>query len=133
MILGELRDFGPRSGDMYTVLDVMGEKYGPDAREYIESIDYLQEIAGTPINELSYDRLMELAKKLLATPVFRGGRSDNQTGTKKLPEPMTVLRKFAYLSSAINYMVKKGIELENNCLKVIAFLREIDKKKKGSS
>lgn len=44
---------------------------------------------------------------------------------------MTVLRKFAYLSSAINHMVKQGIHLDNNCLKVVAYLRELDKQKKA--
>lgn len=131
MVLGELRDFAPRDGDLYSVIDVMSMKYGQDGREYMESMEYLQPIAGCKISECTYDRLMELAKELLETPVYKGGKAGTDSGTKKLPEPMTILRKFAYLSAAINNLVKKGIHLDNNCLKVVAYLRELDKKKKA--
>lgn len=136
MVLGELRDFKPRDGDMYTIMDVMLAKYGETGREYIESIDYFEKICGHPISWCTYDRLMAHAKMLLETPVYRGGGNTKQGGrggTRKYPEPMTVLRKFAYLSSAINFMVKQGLDLENNCLKVVAFLRELDKKKKETN
>lgn len=133
MVLGELREFKPRDADMYTIIDVMEAKYGCDGREYIETMGYFDEIAGDTIGSLTYNKLMTHAKKLLDTPVYRGGGNTKQGGrggTKKYPEPMTVLRKFAYLSSAINHMVKQGIHLDNNCLKVVAYLRELDKKKK---
>lgn len=134
MVLGEIRDFKPRDSDMYSVMDVMSAKYGEDGREYIETMDYFDKICGHAISWCTYDNLMAHAKLLLETPVYRGGGNTKQGGrggTRKFPEPMTVLRKFAYLSSAINHMVKQGIHLDNNCLKVVAYLRELDKQKKA--
>jgi len=130
MLLKERFDFNARPDDMYTIIDVMEAKYGAESREYGETMDYFQELCATPLASLGYNELMAHAKKLLATPVYRGGQKGVGSGTKKLPEPMTVLRKFAYLSSAINFMVKKGIPLENHCLKVVAYLRDLHKQKK---
>jgi hypothetical protein len=133
MVLGEVKDFSPRDGDLYTLADVMEEKYTETGREYIESMDYFSSISGCSINELTYEKLMWHAKLLLETPIYRGGgnsKDGKRGGTKKLPQPMTVLRKFAYLSSAINHMIKKGINLENHCLKVVSYIRNIEEKRK---
>lgn len=133
MISREKDAFNVRDQDMYTVLDVMTTKYGYDSREMNDCEFMFNEcdIWHTYIGELDYDLLMKHAKKMLTTQIHRGGSKKNGTGIRKLPQPMTVLRKFAYLSAAINHMVKQGANLENHCLKVIAFIREIDKEVKS--
>ena len=133
MVTKEKDDFGVQPQDMYTVLDLMVAKYGHDSREMRDCEEPFKtiDIWHTYICKLDYETLMKHAKTLLSTYVFRGGKKGSETGIKKLPQPMTVLRKFAYLSSAINDMVKKGVDLPNHTLKVIAFLRELDKEKKN--
>lgn len=132
MITKEKEAFNVQPKDMYTVLDVMMTKYGENSRE-LNDCEYLFLECGiwhTYICELSYSKLMECANQMLNTPIYRGGCKKNNTGIKKFPAVFTVLRKFAYLSSAINHMVKLGSNLDNHCLKVVAWLRDLDKKEK---
>ena len=126
-----MRDFDPDPNHMYTVRDVLINKYGESGREYIETHTYFTPILDSYIFHLDKERLMELAKTLLKTEVLRGGSSKSNSGKKKLPEPMTILRKFAYLSSAINHMIKQGVSITNNTVEVIAYLRELSKRKKN--
>lgn len=123
-------DFDADPNDQYTILDVMLAKYGEESREFKESMDYFIGIANTFLGSLTYENMLEHSKYLLSKKVKRGGSKKNDSGTEKLPEPMTVLRKFAYLSAAISFMQKNGVNLDNNAAKVVTYLREIDKKRK---
>lgn len=133
MITREKDNFAVKEGDMFTVLDVMVSKYGHNTREMNDCHVHFQniDIWHTYVNRLDYETLMRHTKTLLETPIFRGGAKGNETGIKKYPEPMTILRKWAYLSSAINDLVKKGANIENHTTKVIAWLREQAKEKKN--
>lgn len=134
MITQEKDNFKVRDKDMLTVLDVMIAKYETyDSREMCDCEEHFRavDIWNTYICELDYETLMKHANTLLNRLVARGGSKGITSGTTKLPEPMTILRKFAYLSSAINYMIKQGANLDNHTTKVIAFLRELDKEKKN--
>ena len=134
MVTQEKDSFGARDKDMLTVLDVMLAKYETyDAREMKDCEEHFKnvDIWNTYISELNYETLMKHAHTMLNTPVSRGGSRGLTSGYTKLPEPMTVLRKFAYLSSAINHLIKQGADIDNHTVKVIAFLREMDKEKKN--
>jgi hypothetical protein len=133
LILREADNFGAQPEDMYTIQDVMTAKYGEGARETKESIGYFQEIMCVPLRDLTYDKMMDHANMLMKKVIYRGGQGKNSSGrvsgTCKLPEIMTVLRKFAYLSSSINYMIKNGVNLTNNAAKVVLYLRDLEKYK----
>lgn len=133
MIIKEKESFNIRPKDIYTVHDVIITKFGENSRELNDCQYFFSkcDIWNLYICDLSYNKLMECANQMLNTPIFRGGCKKNNTGIKKFPAIMTVLRKFAYLSSAINYMVKLGANLDNHCLKVVAWLRDLDEKKKN--
>jgi len=135
MILKEKRDFAVLEGDMLTVLDVMMTKYKtPDSAEMRACEDYFREadIWHTYINTLTHDVMLKHAKRMLTTPIIRGGNREKPgTGTTKLPAPATVLRKFAYLSSAINHCIKLGANIDNPTVKVITYIREYEKEIKN--
>jgi hypothetical protein len=76
---------------------------------------------------LSHEVLMNHCCMLLNTPIYRGGRQDGSSGVKKLPSTNTVLRKFAYLSSAINDLIGLGFNVPNECPRIISFLRNTAK------
>jgi len=133
MILKEKAAFAPEPEHMYTLLDVMVAKYGYGSREMNDCEPYFKPYWHTYMSKLTYDVLMEHAKLLLKTKIRKGGNVKNNKGVLKLPQPMTILRKFAYLSAAVNEMIKKGVPLENHALKVVAYLRELDKKEKNGS
>lgn len=131
MLTREMRDFDADPNHMYTILDVMVARFGYEAREFKESLEYFREIQNSYLGSLGYEGLLKHAKKLLTVKIQVGGSAKTHSGRRKLPEPATVLRKFAYLSSAINDMVKKGVNLTNHSLKVVAYLRECDKEVKS--
>lgn len=134
IVLKEPDNFGVKDDDMYTILDVMLAKYGADDRDFKASMDYFIVLANTYLSHLPYNVLLEHAKKLLTEPIYRGGSKRGESGRKKLPETMTILRKFANLSAAIGFMNKNGCDIENNAIKVVRYLREMinDENRKSS-
>ncbi len=135
MIIKEKDSFNIAPKDMYTVLDVMATKYGYESDEMrsCEDAFRLIDIWNTYLCHLDYDTLLNHAKTLLSTHVYRGGSKKNGSGIRKLPAPKTILRKFSYLATAINEMVKKGVNLDNHVLKVVAYIRELEKENKDES
>jgi hypothetical protein len=66
--------------------------------------------------QLTYDDWLKAAKEIVSDPVYRGARTEK---CKRIMNPSTLRRIFAYASSAISYATSKGIALENHPLKVI--------------
>ena len=130
MISKEMEHFNAKPQDLYTIQDILAAKYGENGREFKECIDYFRTYLSTYLRDFNYDKMMNHAKELLNTPVYRGGKRGTETGKKKLPEPTTVLRKYAYLSSAINTLIKKGEVMDNEAAKVVTRLREVEKEHK---
>lgn len=136
MLTKEKDDFAARDNDLLMVIDVMVFKHKDASHpEYTECIGPFTRVGmwEVPISSLTHEVLMEHAKTLLNTPIYKDSRPDKIEGDRKLPSPMTVLRKFSYLSSAINHMIKQGFDLDNNMAKIIAYLRNLDKKQKMTS
>lgn len=130
----EIRNFRARDVDIYTIKDVLIAKFGADSKEVsgCELTFKKVNIWESPISELNHDILMDHTRTLLNTFILRGGSNVEGSGHKKLPAPMTILRKFAYLSSAINFMIKQGAHLENPITNIIVYLRELSKEKMAS-
>ena len=122
----ERKEFSPRDGDLITVGDVMLAKYGNQDKTFSTcKMSFTAcNIWDMPLNELTEDLLMQKVNYLLNTPVRRGGNYKS-TGNLILPKPVTVLKKLAYLSSAINLMRKKGADLRNETGGVIQKLRDM--------
>lgn len=124
-LMDEIESFQVHRADLYTVNDIFIMKFGADSREYLEGMPYFDEYKDKSINILTYDELKKHCHRLLQRTVVRGGKVGTNSGRAKLPAPMTILRKFAYLSSAINHLISKGVDAPNECLKIVAYLRSM--------
>ena len=125
MLITEKEKFAATGNELYTIRDILTIKYG-NRREFNEAINYFKVYDNIALSDIGYKDMMNLAKRLLKTKVRRGGQK-NKGGVMKLPEPVTILRKFAYLSSAINHVIAKGVKLDNNAIKIVAYLRSVKK------
>ena len=76
---------------------------------------------------------MDYFNVLMQTPVRQGGNSSNlETGIKKMPSMHTTFRKFSYLSTVFEHMIKKGMQINNPALAVCKIMRPfLPKKEKG--
>jgi hypothetical protein len=129
-IIEERMNFDADPNDQYTILDVMMAKYGEESRDFQATVPYFKEIYGMYLGSLSYEKLLDHAKKLLQIPVKRGGSKKNNSGKTIMPSVMTILRKYAYLSAAISFMQDNGVNLINNAAKVVTYLRKLNEKDK---
>lgn len=71
----------------------------------------------TVFSTTTYEQWLAAAKKILATPVRHGGRS-NQPKTKAM-SLNTLRRHMANLSSSVSHAISQGIAIDNHPLKVI--------------
>lgn len=67
-------------------------------------------------HELAYDDWVRVAKSLLDDDVYRGAKNEN--GKRKM-SPLTLRKIFAHASSAISFVQKQGINIENHPLQVM--------------
>ncbi len=123
MINGEMEDFEVQDKHLYTVMDIIEVKFKNDKRTLRDIKAHFGDILNLGVNKLTYNFLHDLSKTMLNKDVRRGGSAKTDTGKIGKPSINTIIRKFAYLSSAINNMISLGANLDNNCLKVIANLR----------
>jgi hypothetical protein len=121
-LIEEMALFSSRE-KMITFKDALVLKFGGDTQTFREVVSYFTDFLDRFIFDVSYEDLKKHGELLLATPVFRGGNKFNNSGKKKLPELNTVLRKFGYMSSAINHTVSQGHDVPNHCLRVSAYLK----------
>lgn len=66
--------------------------------------------------EYNYEDWLTLAKELLKTDVYRGAKTES---AKRKMSCRTLRRIFASASSAVNFAIHKGINIENYPLKVM--------------
>ena len=129
-IIEESRKFSADDKDMLTINDILKIKFPNESREYKETCSYFGCYLHLSLNEFTYEKMKEAAISLVNTPIYAHG-STRKEGSK-LRDPVTVARKFAHLSSAINYCVSKGYNLPNDALKIVNWLKQMSTEMKAS-
>lgn len=77
-----------------------------------------------PIQEISYDDLANHFEYLMTVPVKRGGNPNNlEAGLKTMPSMYTTFRKFSYLSTVYEHLIKEGVRIQNHPLALCKLLR----------
>jgi hypothetical protein len=128
-LIDQIIAFDPPLKDMVTLQDAIelkiqnadykSKKYLYDYKGLLTYFDKFKE---KNLSEISYQDLLSHFDTLLNIPIRRGGNSDDN-GIKKLPEPNTILKKYAYLSTVYQLMIEKGMEIENIPIKIVKFMR----------
>ncbi len=78
----------------------------------------------TPINEVTYDSLSDHFEHVMSVPVRRGGNhNDPNSGIKAMPSMHTTFRKFSYLSTVFEHLIKEGVKVQNHPLALCKLLR----------
>lgn len=79
-------------------------------------------------NQITFEMWIKCAQSLYNSDVFKGGKTE--TGKRKM-SAKTLRNIFAYTSSAISFVQEKGLNIENNALKVIqSYITPLTKNKK---
>lgn len=86
------------------------------------------------LNQIAYSDLMNHFENMIKVPVTRGG-SNKKNGNIKtfFPSPVTIFRKFAYLSTVYQNMIEKGVEIDNIAIKICQYMRPKLKNHKDDS
>ncbi len=125
MTLRECDKFDASDEDLYTLRDVLVSKYSEGDKSFRICLSYFEDFLDKPLRKCGYEELMDLAVTTLNSTITVGGRRENGTGVKKKPEIGTIIRRFAYLSSAINSMIHGGVSIDNPAIKVVRDLKTI--------
>jgi hypothetical protein len=127
MAIEEADDFGVSEKDVTRMVDAFELKYKDDPKAMGSVLSYFSDISDRALVDISYEDYISFVKEKLKTPVYKGGKRDNGTGRAMAHTVGGVIRKFAYLSAAISHCVGLGMNLENIPLRVIGYLRTINK------
>lgn len=93
--------------------------------EYTILLKFFEEFCPKSIGDIKYVDLVKCYEEKIKTPIYRGGTGKNdETGIKKLPSHLTILKKFAYLSTIYQMLIEDGVDLENIALKVMQFIKK---------
>ncbi len=131
-MLLDMEKFEAKDIDLYTLGSIFAMKYPEDSREYSEIKIYFTDMFLTPMRKLDFKFLMEWSKRTLDVKIQNGGVKGNMnTGIIRKISPSTIIRKLAYISSAINHAISKGIDIENHALRVISYVRNYKNGKMG--
>lgn len=87
-----------------------------------------------PIQSITYAELLAHFEEMMNTMVRKGGSKKNEsTGDKRFPSIFTTMRKFAYLSTVYELLIKKGVNVTNEPMKVVKFIRPRLKKEEDKT
>lgn len=132
-LIDEMHAFNVQDKDLITIHEAIKmnlervEKECNDSKNISDNNlwkENLRDFLEQPISYLTYEFLLNKANEMLSSIVKRGGSKNIENSGKKVQSsPATVLRKFRVLSTVFSNLIKNGIQIENNALKVCAYLR----------
>ena len=125
MLIDEAEAFGAKDTHLYTVRDVIMNKWANNARN-LALFDRIfgEKWLSRPVGELNDDKLKELVREWKTIPIRRGGAKGN--GPMKLPETRTLIVWLSYYSSALSHFAKKGFDVPNYVTPTILYCRELE-------
>ncbi len=137
-LIDQIDAFDPPLKEMITLQDaiemrieiqIKNEVSKKDISDYKTLIKVFEKFCPKKMSDIKYNDLVDHFNFLLTHPVTRGGTGKNDgTGHTRLPSFMTIFRKYAYLSTVYQMLIKDGVDIENIALKVVQYMRHKAKK-----
>lgn len=132
-LIMEMDAFNPPKSELITLGDAFRMKIEEVSKDstpktiadYKTTMNHMEEHLEKPLSAFTYDFFMDLLKNWEGSKVMRGGCKDKPNHKNmKPPSPHTILRRFAYTASVFQFMVEKGIDVDNNAQKVTTYVRQ---------
>lgn len=123
MLAKEKEDFEAEEVDVYDWGTVIHAKYSEGSHEYGTLVRAFGCWFERSVRDVGYEEMTARAEELLKIPVLVGGCGNK--GKEKLPAAATILRYFAYLSSAITHFSKNYAHIPNAAIRIVNDLRPL--------